>query len=46
MTSNSTPPPSPGLTASEAASRLAQFGPNVIGSRQRRAVIFEFLYHF
>jgi Mg2+-importing ATPase len=46
MTSNPTPPPSPGLTSSEAASRLAQFGPNVIGSRQRRAIIFEFLYHF
>jgi Mg2+-importing ATPase len=37
---------SPGLTSSEAASRLAQFGPNVIGSRQRRAVILEFLSHF
>ena len=46
MTSNSTPRPSPGLTSSEAASRLAQFGPNVIGSQQRRAVIIEFLYHF
>jgi Mg2+-importing ATPase len=41
-----TTPPSPGLTSDEAAARLAQFGPNVIGSRQRRAVIFEFLYHF
>jgi Mg2+-importing ATPase len=46
MTSTSVPPPSPGLTSSEAASRLAQFGPNVIGSRQHRAVIVEFLSHF
>jgi Mg2+-importing ATPase len=46
MTSIPTPPPSPGLSTSEAASRLAQFGPNVIGGRKRRAVIFEFLYHF
>jgi Mg2+-importing ATPase len=46
MTSNSPPSPPTGLTSSEAASRLAQFGPNVIGSRQRRAVLIEFLYHF
>ena len=35
-----------GLTTSEAASRLAQFGPNVIGGKQRRAIVLEFLYHF
>src|SRR4051812_16987540 len=46
MTSIPTPPPDPGLSSAEAASRLAQFGPNVIGSHQRRAVFFEFLYHF
>src|SRR5262252_4736825 len=36
----------PGLTSSEAAARLSQFGPNVIGARHRRAVVLEFLYHF
>ncbi len=46
MTSLSTPRPSSGLTTSESVSRLAQFGPNIIGGSQRRAVIFEFLYHF
>ena len=40
------PSPSSGLTTSESVSRLAQFGPNVIGGSQRRAAIFEFLYHF
>jgi len=46
MTSISAPPQPSGLSSAEAASRLAQFGPNVIGGRKRRAVIFEFLYHF
>jgi Mg2+-importing ATPase len=40
MTTNS------GLTSSEAAARLSQFGPNVIGARHRRAIVLEFLYHF
>lgn len=35
-----------GLTSVEAASRLAQVGPNVIGGKQRKAVVLEFLYHF
>src|SRR4249920_3856043 len=46
MTSISTPPLSSGLTSAEASSRLSQFGPNTIGSHQRRAIIIEFLYHF
>jgi Mg2+-importing ATPase len=36
----------PGLSSSEAAARLSQFGPNVIGARHRRAIVLEFLYHF
>jgi P-type Mg2+ transporter len=35
-----------GLTSAEASSRLAQFGPNIIGGKHHRAVIFEFLLHF
>lgn len=36
----------PGLSTVEAASRLTQFGPNVIGGKQRHTVVLEFLYHF
>jgi len=40
------PAPSSGLTSAEAASRLGQYGPNIIGGKQGRALILEFLSHF
>jgi Mg2+-importing ATPase len=38
--------PPQGLTSAEAASRLTQYGPNIIGDKQGGTVILEFLSHF
>ena len=39
-------PPATGLSQSEAASRLAHFGPNVLRNAQQRAVLLQFLAQF
>jgi Mg2+-importing ATPase len=36
----------PGLSAAEAAARLARYGPNQITTHRRRAIVFEFLARF
>jgi Mg2+-importing ATPase len=43
---DSVPPHTTGLSSAEAATRLAQYGPNQIRPARRRAILLQFLMHF